>query len=104
MVIWERIFHSKLEDKAHAIEVFKGHIEEVKRVVPSERLLIFEARHGWGPLCASLNIPVPENVPFPHKNKGKVIRRILKHKVLLKWGVVAVLFSLLAVLVRVLVI
>ena len=103
-VIWKDIFHNKLENKAHAIEVFKNHIEEVKGVVPPERLLIFEARHGWEPLCAFLNVPVPEDVPFPHKNKGKVIRRILKHRTLLKWGAMVVLFSLLVVLVRVLVI
>jgi len=103
-VIWEGIFHNKLEDKAHAIEVFKDHIEEVKRVVPEERLLIFEARHGWEPLCAFLNVPVPANKPYPHKNNGALVRRILKYRTLLKWGALIILTALLLLLVRALVV
>lgn len=77
--IWQGVFHNRLEDKAHAVEVFKNHIEEVKRVVPKERLLIFEARHGWEPLCSFLNVPVPVDKPYPHKNKGALVRQFLKY-------------------------
>ena len=101
-VIWKGIFHNKLEDKAHAIRVFKSHIEEVKRNVPEERLLIFEARQGWKPLCEFLNVPVPEDVPYPHKNKGAFLRKILKHTTALKWGIVLVFVALLFLLARVL--
>jgi hypothetical protein len=97
-VLWKDIFHNKLEDKAYAIEVFNNHIEEVKRVVPPDRLLVFEACQGWEPLCAFLNVPVPEDTPYPHKNKGKLIRQVVKHRTLLKWGAAAVFFSLLMVL------
>jgi hypothetical protein len=83
--IWEGVFHNRLEDKAHAVEVFKNHIEEVKRVVPKERLLIFEARHGWEPLCSFLNVPVPVDKPYPHKNKGALVRQILKYGNLAKY-------------------
>jgi hypothetical protein len=82
--IWEGVFHNKVEDKAHAVKVFKDHIEEVKRVVPKERLLIFEARHGWEPLCAFLDVPVPVNKPYPHENDGRTIRQILKYRNLVK--------------------
>lgn len=99
-VVWEGVFHNKLEDKAHAIEVFKEHIEEVKRVVTEDRLLIFEARQGWKPLCDFLNVPVPTDKPYPHKNKGKVVRRILKHRTLLKWTALVILTTLLLLLVR----
>ena len=77
-LVWEGIFHGKLEDKTHAIQIFKQHIEEVKRTVPSERLLIFEARQGWDPLCAFLNVPIPANRPFPHVNDSARVKRILK--------------------------
>lgn len=82
--IWEGVFHNKVEDKAHAVKVFKDHIEEVKRMVPKERLLIFEARHGWEPLCAFLDAPVPVNKPYPHENDGRTIRQILKYRNLVK--------------------
>jgi hypothetical protein len=103
-VIWEGIFHKRLEDKAHAIEVFKNHIEEVKSVVPEERLLVFEARQGWAPLCAFLNVPVPANRPYPHKNKGVFVRRILKYKTLLKGGALLIFLVLLFLVVRALVV
>jgi len=83
--VWQDVFHNRVEDRAHAIEVFKNHIEEVKRVVPRERLLIFEARYGWEPLCSFLNVPVPADKPYPHKNKGALVRQFLKYGNLLKW-------------------
>ncbi len=103
-VIWKSTFDNKLENKAHAIEVFKAHIEEVERVVPPERLLVFEARQGWEPLCAFLGVPVPENMPFPHKNKGKVVRQILKHTSVLKWGALVALLAFLISVVQALVV
>jgi hypothetical protein len=97
--IWEGIFHNKLEDKVHAVEVFNNHIEEVKRTVPEERLLIFEARHGWEPLCAFLNVPIPDNKPYPHRNNGAFLRQILKYGALMKWGTMVVLMALLYLLI-----
>ena len=101
-VVWEGVFHNKLEDKPQAIAVFKNHIEEVKRIVPAERLLIFEAREGWEPLCAFLDVPMPENKPYPHKNNGKLFRKIFKYKTQLKWGMLIVFVLLLLLLVRLL--
>jgi hypothetical protein len=69
-VLWQGIFNSRLEDKTYAINIFNEHIEEVKRSVPGDRLLIFEARQGWEPLCEFLDVPVPR-IPYPHVNKGQ---------------------------------
>jgi hypothetical protein len=77
--IWQNVFQNKVEDEDHAINVFNAHIEEVKCVVPPERLLIFEARQGWEPLCSFLNVPVPVGQPYPHKHKGNLVRQFLKH-------------------------
>jgi len=43
-------------------------IEEVKATVPKERLLIFNVKQGWKPLCDFLEVPVPANKPYPHVN------------------------------------
>ena len=43
---------------------------------PKERLLVYDLKEGWGPLCEFLEVPVPDK-PFPHKNKGGVIIREL---------------------------
>ncbi len=65
--IWGTVFDGKFEDRAHAIQVFNQHIEQVKRDVPPEKLLVYDVREGWEPLCAFLGVSVPKN-PFPALN------------------------------------
>ena len=77
-MLWQGIFQNRLEDREHATRIFENHIQEVKRVVPAERLLVFEARQGWEPLCSFLNVPVPVDKPYPHKHKGTLVRRFLQ--------------------------
>ena len=48
------------KDKSYAIKKFNSHIEEVKKVIPKNQLLIFEAKEGWEPLCDFLGVPVPQ--------------------------------------------
>ena len=38
--------------------------------VPKERLLVFEVKDGWAPLCKFLDAPIPD-MPFFYKNKTK---------------------------------
>jgi hypothetical protein len=67
-LIWQGTFDGRFEDKDHAIAVFERHIDDVKRHVPAERLLVYEVQQGWEPLCRFLDVPVPEDTPFPRLN------------------------------------
>ena len=84
-MIWEGVFDKRFEDKAYAVSIFDDHIEEVKRVVPPERLLVFSVKEGWEPLCDFLDVPVPEERLFPHLNdkastrKGYMQMRLFGH-------------------------
>ena len=73
-VIWQKTFNNRFEDKAYALKVFNDHVEEVKRVVPAERLLVYEVKEGWNPLCAFLGVPVPDK-PFPRLNDSASFNR-----------------------------
>ncbi len=44
--------------------------EEVRSSVPSERLLVWTASDGWGPLCRFLGVEPPD-APFPRVNDTK---------------------------------
>ena len=44
--------------------------QSVKNYVPADRLLVYQVKEGWEPLCAFLNKPIPD-MPFPYKNKTK---------------------------------
>jgi hypothetical protein len=76
-LIWEGTFDGRFEDKAYAIGVFERHNEEVKRHVPPERLLVYEVKEGWGPLCEFLDVPEPDE-PFPHLNDTAQMQRGMK--------------------------
>jgi hypothetical protein len=73
-IIWQGTFDGKFEDKHHAIEVFNRHNEEVRRRVPQDRLLIYEVKEGWGPLCDFLGVEEPDK-PFPRLNDAAEMRR-----------------------------
>ena len=62
------------------IEVFERHNAEVIAKVPADRLLVFNVKEGWEPLCAFLGVDVPD-MPFPHLNesKGSTAMRVFRY-------------------------
>ena len=89
-IVWDGTFDGRFEDKAYAMEVFERHNEEVKRRVPLEKLLVYEVKEGWGPLCEFLGVEVPENTPFPYLNKAADFRKTVRRRYALPFGVLAV--------------
>jgi hypothetical protein len=63
----EGTFAGGHERPEQLIEAMARHNEEVKRTVPAERLLVWEATEGWEPLCDFLGVEVPSE-PLPHAN------------------------------------
>jgi hypothetical protein len=55
---------------------YLAHNEEVKRVTPPERLLVFKLEQGWEPLCKFLEKPVPE-VDFPNINDAEALNEMV---------------------------
>jgi hypothetical protein len=54
-------------DVAGLTKAFTAHNDAVKAEIPARRLLIYQVKDGWGPLCAFLGKPVPDE-PFPRSN------------------------------------
>ena len=48
-------------------KVYLDWIEHVKSSVPPEKLLIFNVKQGWEPLCKFLDVAVPDT-PMPRVN------------------------------------
>jgi hypothetical protein len=67
-LLWKGVFQDRFEDRDFAIGVFLRNIENVKRQVPAHRLLVYEVKEGWPPLCGFLGVDVPKDRPFPHLN------------------------------------
>lgn len=71
---WEGIFQGRFEDKEYAISVFERRNQEVKDTVPPDRLLVWEVKQGWEPLCRFLDVAVPD-APFPRLNDAESFRQ-----------------------------
>lgn len=56
-------------DPYDVIATYERHLAEVRAAVPAHRLLEWTPGDGWEPLCAALDVPVPD-APFPHENTG----------------------------------
>jgi hypothetical protein len=78
-LVWEGkgTFASGHAEPQQLIDTFKRHTEEVESTVPSDRLLVWSVKEGWGPLCEFLELPVPEE-SFPHINdRTEFLNRII---------------------------
>lgn len=69
--MWDAITRSRFttgwREKDSAIAAYERHNAEVRRAAPADRFLDFQVSEGWEPLCAALDLPVPD-LPFPHVN------------------------------------
>ncbi len=75
-IVWNGVFEGRFEDAQRAQQIFDEHTARVRATVPADRLLVFDVREGWGPLCRFLGVPVP-NVPFPNVNdRVSMLRQI----------------------------
>jgi hypothetical protein len=68
---WEETFRGRFEDREHAIQVFDRLNEEVVEHVPAERLLVYEVKEGWEPLCEFLGRGGAKGraVPAPQRHR-----------------------------------
>jgi hypothetical protein len=65
LALWDRLFEGDFENRG--VEVFKKHYDQVRELVPQDRLLEYDVSHGWGPLCEFLGEDAPQ-APFPFTN------------------------------------
>lgn len=69
-LIADGIFDDRMSDRAHATALFRAHVAEVQATIPAARLLTFDVRQGWEPLCDFLECPIPA-ISFPRLNSSK---------------------------------
>lgn len=55
------------KEREELIEAYNAHVEAVRSTIAADRLLVFDVREGWEPLCAFLGEAPPAD-PFPRSN------------------------------------
>ena len=77
MISISGMYNSISKGEEASINHFNQWVQEVKNTVPSDKLLVFEVKEGWGPLCKFLEVPVP-NIPFPNTNDTAQMKKRLR--------------------------
>ncbi|GLJ34737.1 hypothetical protein SUGI_0698980 [Cryptomeria japonica] len=79
LTLWEGLFE-RFEDREYAMSVYEDHVEAVKNYVPANKLLVFNVKEGWAPLCDFLGLAPPHpDTLFPHCNDtAQFYERFLK--------------------------
>jgi hypothetical protein len=63
------------QDEATAKAAYEEHNDAVRAAIPADRLVEWHPGDGWGPLCAALDLPVPD-APYPHVNTTDEFRQM----------------------------
>ncbi|MFT4584001.1 MAG: hypothetical protein ACI915_002649 [Gammaproteobacteria bacterium] len=72
-------FIENVEDKAAAIAAYEAHNAYVRKNAAPNRLIEWQAEQGWGPLCAALKVPIPDQA-FPHSNSTEEFKNREKER------------------------
>jgi hypothetical protein len=72
------------QDRTALRQGYLDHYSYVRSIVPNDRLLEFESRDGWEPLCEFHGKDVPEQ-PYPRINDGDSVVKL--HEKLYWWRV-----------------
>ncbi|KAI9689368.1 MAG: hypothetical protein M1822_010019 [Bathelium mastoideum] len=67
----DELTHSDRYNRKALRRGFLAHNTKVRKTVPAPKLLDFQVKDGWDPLCKFLGTPIPD-VPFPFINEGNI--------------------------------
>ncbi|CAM9803692.1 unnamed protein product, partial [Heterosigma akashiwo] len=65
---------------------YSAHNAAVQKHVPKDKLLVFNVKDGWEPLCRYLGKEVPDGAPFPNVNESKELQRATKIMKVVSYG------------------
>lgn len=66
-VFLKEFFPEGFENKEAVLKFYDNWNKQVMQTVSKEKLLVYNVKEGWEPLCRFLNVPIPAK-PFPHSN------------------------------------
>ena len=66
-----------IETREDAYIVYDAHHAWLNEIVPADRLVFFDVKDGWPPLCQALGVDIPD-APFPRLNDAKSIEDVFK--------------------------
>jgi hypothetical protein len=74
--LFKRCFSLEVDDPEAMKRAFVEWNEHVRATADPDRLMIWEPKSSWRPICDALGVPVPDE-PFPVTNTTREVREIL---------------------------
>jgi hypothetical protein len=74
-IIYDR-FDSRIEDRDFMVSYYENRNAEIIATIAADRLLVYQVRDGWKPLCEFLGVPVPD-MEFPRINSRDETKQLL---------------------------
>lgn len=79
IIAWAKVYQQRFGLPASQVpsaEMYYNHNQWVEGLVPHQKLLVYQASMGWGPLCKFLEKDEPVGVAFPRVNEAAFLRRV----------------------------
>jgi len=73
--MWDRM-ENRMQDREYMVEFFNKRSAEIIDSIAPERLLVYQVSDGWWPLCAFLEVTVPD-MDFPRINSRDETKDLL---------------------------
>ena len=77
--IWDTL-DNRMQDRDFMVSYFDKRTAEIQSAFPAERLLVYHVKEGWEPLCAFLDIPVPD-MDYPRINSRDETKELLANMI-----------------------
>ena len=89
---WRELYGPPPEGEKYVLgrQIWERHIEYLERTVPKDKLVYFNVKVGWEPLCKALDLPVPVGEEFPKINDGVAMEAFAKRYIirgLMRWAI-----------------
>lgn len=97
---WRKLFDRNIFagdwSKKNIISAYQLHIAKVVKECPNDKLLLFDVKEGWKPLCTFLKKPIPKE-PFPHLNDFAQLKSLLWKVNMFGYFLLSVIIAVLAI-------
>ncbi|KAJ6131843.1 hypothetical protein N7471_007058 [Penicillium samsonianum] len=67
---WQVLFKGDFSHNSR--QCYEEHYSAISSSTPKDRLMYWNVKDGWGPLCEFLDQPIPDT-PFPHLNDARAL-------------------------------
>ncbi|KAF2171525.1 hypothetical protein M409DRAFT_63761 [Zasmidium cellare ATCC 36951] len=90
---WGELYIRPGEQANYGQVTWERHVSWLQESVPKDRLVFYDVRDGWQPLCDVLGVPVPRDTEFPRMNDSDAMSKFAAKQIangVLRWLIVVV--------------